>query len=56
MKNKIAIGVDVGGSHVSSTAYNIETKQLLDHTHAENDLNNHGHADEVIDAWGKTIK
>lgn len=56
MNKKIAIGVDVGGSHVSCTVYDLEQKQLLAETHAENDLNNHGQPDEVIDAWGKTIK
>lgn len=53
---KLAIGVDVGGSHVSCTAYNLETKQLLAHTHAENDLDNHGQPEVIIDAWGKTIR
>lgn len=56
MKKKLAIGVDVGGSHVSCTAYNLENKQLLTNSHAENDLDNHGQPHEVIDAWGKTIK
>lgn len=56
MEKKIAIGVDVGGSHVSCTAFNIVTKQLVAHSHSENDLNNHGQPAEIIEAWGKTIK
>lgn len=56
MKKKIAIGVDVGGSHVSCTAYDLNTKELLANSHAENVLDNHGQPDEVIEAWGKTIK
>jgi len=56
MKKKLSIGVDVGGSHVSCTAYDLEKKQLLAETHAENDLDNHGQPNEVIDAWGKTIR
>lgn len=55
MKQKIAIGVDVGGSHVSCTAYNLTTKQLLANSTSETDLNNHGLPDEIIAAWGKTI-
>lgn len=56
MKKQISIGVDVGGSHVSCMAYDLESKQLLENTHAENDLDNHGQPAEIIDAWGKTIK
>ncbi len=56
MKKTISIGVDVGGSHVSCTAYDLNKKTLLESTHAENSLNNHGKPDEIIEAWGKTIR
>lgn len=55
MNKKIAIGVDVGGSHVSCTAYDLTQKILITGTLAENDLNNHGQPEEIIAAWGKTI-
>ncbi|MCU4177032.1 ROK family protein [Carboxylicivirga sp. N1Y90] len=55
MKN-IAIGVDVGGSHVSCMAYDLIEKKLLTETLSEADLNNHGKSDEVIAAWGGVIK
>jgi glucokinase len=51
----IAIGVDVGGSHVSCMAYNLVSKSLLPETFAESDLDNHGQPEEIISAWGKTI-
>ncbi len=53
---KIAIGVDVGGSHVSCMAYDLVDKKLLPHTLAETDLNNHGQPSEIIAAWGGVIK
>lgn len=53
---KVAIGVDVGGSHVSCMAYDLEEKQLLAETFAKNVLNNHGQPDEILQAWGNTIK
>uniref|UniRef100_UPI0032169E2B ROK family protein n=1 Tax=uncultured Draconibacterium sp. TaxID=1573823 RepID=UPI0032169E2B len=56
MKTEISIGVDVGGSHVSCTAYDLENKQLLENSHSENDLDNHGQPGEIIEAWGKTIR
>jgi len=52
---KIAIGVDVGGSHVSSAAFNWKSEKFLDTTLAENDLDNHAVSDVIIDSWGKTI-
>lgn len=52
---KIAIGVDVGGSHVSSAAFSWESEKLLDETFAENDLDNHAQAEVIIESWGKTI-
>ncbi len=56
MDKKLAIGVDVGGSHVSCMAYDLKTKELLPNTFAESDLDNHGQPDEIIAAWGKAIK
>jgi len=56
MDKNIAIGVDIGGSHISCAAYNLESKQLLTETFAESDLDNHGQPDEIIEVWGKTIK
>ena len=53
---KIAIGVDVGGSHVSSAAFDLAAKKYLKNTFAENDLDNHAEADLIIESWGKTIK
>jgi len=53
---KIAIGVDVGGSHVSSAAFDLETQSYLKETFAENDLDNHAPADVIIESWGKTIQ
>lgn len=55
MKN-IAIGVDVGGSHVSCMAYDLIEKKLLAQTFAETDLDNHGQPDEIISSWGSVIK
>ena len=47
----IAIGVDVGGSHVSCAACNILEKKYLPETFSESDLDNQGTAEEIIDVW-----
>ena len=52
----IAIGVDVGGSHVSCAACNIVEKKYLPETFSESDLDNQGTAEEIIDVWSKTIQ
>lgn len=56
MKREIAIGVDIGGSHISCAAVDLSTKQCLDYTFAENDLDNHANSDVIIGIWGETIK
>ena len=52
----IAIGVDVGGSHVSCAACNINEKKYLRETFSESDLDNQGSAEEIIAVWSKTIQ
>ena len=54
--SSIAIGVDVGGSHVSCVACDLSAKKSIDGTFSENDLDNQGTADEIIAVWSKTIK
>jgi glucokinase len=53
---KIAIGVDVGGSHVSCAACDLDEKRYLPETLSENELDNQGTAEEIITVWAKTIK
>jgi len=52
----IAIGVDVGGSHVSCAACNIADKKYLSDTFSESDLDNQGTVDEIIGIWSQTIQ
>jgi len=56
MNRELAIGVDVGGSHVSCAAINLNTKEYLKETFAESDLDNHAAADVIIGIWGDTIE
>ena len=51
----IAIGVDVGGSHVCCAAV-IDKKRYLPETFSERDLDNQGTRDEIIDVWSRTIQ
>ncbi|RED47512.1 ROK family protein [Seonamhaeicola aphaedonensis] len=55
MKN-IAIGVDIGGSHISCMGFNLETKKLLPESFVENSIDNHAMPDAIISTWGHVIK
>lgn len=54
--NKIAIGVDVGGCHVSCVACYISEKKYLSETFSENYLDNRGTIDEILGVWSRTIQ
>lgn len=54
--SSVAIGVDVGGSHVSCAACDIGKKKYLYETFAGNGLNNKGSAGEIIEVWSRTIR
>jgi glucokinase len=53
--NTIAIGVDIGGSHISCAACDLSSHTYLPETHSENGLDNQGSAGEIIDIWARTI-
>ncbi|MGM0377951.1 MAG: ROK family protein [Bacteroidota bacterium] len=54
--NHAAIGVDIGGSHVSCAACDVNGQTLLKDTLAEHDLDNHAPAGEILGIWGKTLQ
>ncbi len=56
MKRHLAIGVDIGGSHISCAAIDLTEKRYLSETFSENDLDNHASADEIFTIWANTIK
>lgn len=56
MKKRIAIGADVGGSHISCAAFDFNTRKYLENTFSENDVDNHAEAEVIIDTWGSTIR
>jgi len=56
MTNKIAIGIDIGGSHISCAGFDLIEKKYLENTFSESELDNHAEADIIIASWGKTIQ
>jgi len=53
---KFAIGVDVGGSHVSCAACDINEQKYLPETLSENDLDNQDPKEIILSIWAKTIQ
>ena len=55
MKRELAIGVDIGGSHISCAVINLSTTQVIEETFTENDQDNHANSESMNGVWGDTI-
>jgi glucokinase len=55
MKKGYAVGVDVGGSHVTSAVIDLNHKTILPETLTERDVDTCGEAGKVIRSWTETI-
>ena len=51
MKPNIAIGVDIGGSHISGAAVDLSSGKVLRETFSERTVNNQAQASEIISIW-----
>jgi glucokinase len=55
MKKGYAVGVDVGGSHVTSAVIDLDKKKILPETLVEKDVDTTGEAGKIIRYWAETI-
>jgi glucokinase len=55
MKN-IAIGVDIGGSHVTCQLFDLASHLLIEGTHCRKPVSSQGAANEILDAWAEAIR
>lgn len=51
----IAIGIDIGGSHISCGAVDLKINQLLDGTCFESEVDNKASADDIFKSWLEAI-
>lgn len=56
MNQSIAIGVDIGGSHISSAAVDLLSGRVLKATSAERKVDNQAPAAEIISVWASCLK
>jgi glucokinase len=55
MKN-IVIGTDIGGSHITCAAIDLESGKILRDTMAERSVNNQASAGEIITVWSDALR
>ena len=55
MNKNIAIGVDIGGSHITAAAINIETGKFFKETVAGRDVDNQASADKIVSTWADAL-
>jgi glucokinase len=55
MKQYIAIGADIGGSHISCAAVDLTSGKVLRETFSERVVNNQGQAKEIISVWASCL-
>jgi glucokinase len=52
----IAIGVDIGGSHITAVAVDMEKHRIISGSRAESPVDNKAEADEILSVWTNTLK
>ena len=55
MKNKFAIGTDIGGSHITSALIDLEAGKIIPGSNASHEINNKGSADDILSMWADTL-
>ena len=56
MKRQIAIGADIGGSHITCQLFDLENHHLIDNSRIRESVDSHSRAPEIIDIWAKAIR
>jgi glucokinase len=52
MEDRIVLGADIGGSHITVSAVNMSSGKVIEDSHARNHVDPHAPADRIIAAWG----
>ncbi len=55
MKKEYAIGVDIGGTHISAAVVNMNSGEFIHSTVSNSPVDNHASANEIFEIWGSTI-
>ncbi len=55
MKQSLAIGVDIGGSHISCAAVDLKSFKILNETRTEKAVDNKADAGKIIEVWVQAL-
>ena len=55
MINSTALGIDIGGSHITAALIDLETRSIIEGTWNRTRINSQGEAPAIIDAWAAVI-
>ena len=55
MKQNLAIGVDIGGSHISCAAVDLKSFKILNETRTEKAVDNKAEASKIIEVWVQAL-
>jgi len=55
MKQNLAIGVDIGGSHISCAAVDLKSFRILNETRTEREVDNKAEASKIIGVWVQAL-
>jgi glucokinase len=55
MKQNLAIGVDIGGSHISCAAVDLNSFSILNETRTEKAVDNKAEANQIISVWVQAL-
>ncbi|HCC70543.1 MAG TPA: ROK family protein [Bacteroidales bacterium] len=55
MEKHYSIGVDIGGSHITSAGIDLNRREIMRDTFAERIVNNKGTAEEIIERWSEAL-
>jgi glucokinase len=55
MEKNLAIGADIGGSHITCAAIDLVSGRILKDTLSERSVNNQAPANEIIDVWADAL-
>ncbi len=56
MKRKIAIGIDLGGTHLSSALVDLDSLELIDDSITRSSYNHTENADQILNNWTNNIE
>lgn len=55
MKHSTALGIDIGGSHITAALVDLETRSIIEGSWNRTRVNSHGEAADIIAAWAAVI-